>query len=177
MPLTANGKLDRKALPAPDGAAHAARGYEAPAGEIEMHLARIWAEALGLERVGRHDNFFELGGHSLAALRLVAQIASTFDVEVGVAALFMAPTIGEFAARVSKAETPLEPWTIVQIQPRGEKTRIIAINDTMRYYSLSAAFRCISRCEGGSEERKNRVGSKCWGVALRVGIQGECTGW
>ena len=137
LPLTANGKLDRKALPAPDGAAYAARGYEAPAGEIETRLARIWADVLGLERVGRHDNFFDLGGHSLAALRLVAQVASTFDVQVGVAALFVAPTIGEFAARVSKAETPFEPWTIVQIQPRGEKTPIIAINDTMRYYKLA----------------------------------------
>ena len=53
LPLTANGKLDRKALPAPDGVAYAARGYEAPAGEIETRLARIWADVLGLERVGR----------------------------------------------------------------------------------------------------------------------------
>ena len=137
LPLTANGKLDRKALPAPDGAAYAARGYEAPASEIEIRLTRIWAEVLGLERVGRHDNFFDLGGHSLAALRLVAQVTSTFDVQVGVASLFVAPTIGEFAARVSKAETPLEPWTIVQIQPLGKKTPIIAINDTMHYYKLA----------------------------------------
>ncbi|MQX45582.1 amino acid adenylation domain-containing protein, partial [Sinorhizobium medicae] len=65
LPLTVNGKLDRKALPVPDDDAYARRTYEAPQGEIETLLAGIWAELLGVERVGRHDNFFELGGHSL----------------------------------------------------------------------------------------------------------------
>ena len=69
MPLTVNGKLDRKALPAPEGDAYGERGYEAPQGEIERKLAAIWAEVLKVERVGRHDNFFELGGHSLLAMR------------------------------------------------------------------------------------------------------------
>jgi amino acid adenylation domain-containing protein len=135
--LTPNGKLDRKALPAPDDAAYAARSYEAPAGEVETRLARIWAELLKLDRVGRHDNFFELGGHSLVALRMVAQVRSTFGVEIGVAALFAAPTIKEFAARVSRTETPPEPWNVVKIQPLGEKTPIIAINNTMLYYNLA----------------------------------------
>jgi amino acid adenylation domain-containing protein len=137
LPLTPNGKLDRKALPAPDGAAYAARGYEAPAGEVETRLARIWAELLKLDRVGRHDNFFELGGHSLVALRMIARVRSTFDVQIGVAAIFVAPTIKEFAVRVSRSETPPEPWNVVAIQPLGEKTPIIAINNTMLYYSLA----------------------------------------
>ena len=64
LPLTANGKLDRKALPMPEGDAYASRGYEEPEGEIETKLASIWGEVLKLDRVGRHDNFFELGGHS-----------------------------------------------------------------------------------------------------------------
>jgi arthrofactin-type cyclic lipopeptide synthetase C len=72
LPLTPNGKIDRKALPAPDGAAFARREYEPPIGEMEENLARIWAEVLQLDRVGRNDNFFELGGHSLLALRLLA---------------------------------------------------------------------------------------------------------
>ena len=137
LPLTANGKLNRAALPAPAGAAYVVRGFEAPAGEIESHLARIWAELLKLERVGRHDNFFELGGHSLAALQLVSRVASTFGVQIGVAALFASPTLREFAIRVSRADMPLEAWNIVQIQPLGQKTPIIAINNTMMYSDLA----------------------------------------
>ena len=73
MPLTPNGKLDRKALPDPGEAAYARQSYEPPQGEVEQALAAIWAELLGVERVGRHDNFFELGGHSLLAVRMVIE--------------------------------------------------------------------------------------------------------
>ncbi|RUQ42982.1 non-ribosomal peptide synthetase, partial [Corynebacterium pseudodiphtheriticum] len=71
LPLTTNGKLDRKALPAPDGDALARREYECPEGEMELTLAALWQELLDVERVGRHDNFFELGGHSLLAVKLI----------------------------------------------------------------------------------------------------------
>ena len=71
MPLTPNGKLDRKALPAPEGDAYAMKRYEEPVGETESALAAVWAEVLKVERVGRLDNFFELGGHSLLAVRLI----------------------------------------------------------------------------------------------------------
>src|SRR5215831_14297542 len=67
LPLTANGKLDRRALPEPDGGAYLRHGYEAPQNELESQLAGLWAELLGVERIGRNDNFFELGGHSLLA--------------------------------------------------------------------------------------------------------------
>jgi thioesterase domain-containing protein len=137
MPLTANGKLDRKALPLPEDDAYVVRGYQAPVGEIESHLARLWAELLKLEHVGRHDNFFELGGHSLAALRLVARVATTFGVKIGVAALFASPTLSAFAIRVSEIDRPPESWKIVQLQPLGRKTPIIAINNTMMYYDLA----------------------------------------
>ncbi|MCG1019858.1 non-ribosomal peptide synthetase, partial [Mycetohabitans sp. B4] len=70
LPLTANGKLDRRALPEPDAGALAHQAYEAPQGELETTLAQIWAELLEVERVGRHDSFFALGGHSLLAVRL-----------------------------------------------------------------------------------------------------------
>jgi acyl-CoA synthetase (AMP-forming)/AMP-acid ligase II len=69
FPLTPNGKLDRKALPAPDQDALVSREYEAPVGDIETTIAAIWQELLRVERVGRHDNFFELGGHSLLAVQ------------------------------------------------------------------------------------------------------------
>ncbi|WP_347906168.1 phosphopantetheine-binding protein [Pseudomonas purpurea] len=76
LPLSPNGKLDRKALPAPGQESVITRGYEAPVGETEIALARLWAELLNVERVGRHDHFFELGGHSLLAVSLVGPVAS-----------------------------------------------------------------------------------------------------
>ena len=97
LPLTANGKLDRKALPAPEGAAYAVRGYEAPQGETEQTLAAIWAEMLKVEQVGRHDNFFELGGHSLLAVTLIARMRQA-GLATDVRALFAAPTLAGLAA-------------------------------------------------------------------------------
>jgi aryl carrier-like protein len=99
LPLTPNGKLDRKALPAPDGDAYARRGHEAPVGETEAALAEIWAELLGVERVGRRDNFFELGGHSLLVVHLVERMRRR-GLHAGVRALFVAPTLAELAAEV-----------------------------------------------------------------------------
>jgi long-subunit acyl-CoA synthetase (AMP-forming) len=101
MPLTASGKLDRKGLPAPDEGAYAARDYEAPQGEIESVLAKIWAEALGLERVGRWDNFFELGGHSLLALKLIERMRSE-GLQADVHTFFITPTIAKLAAGMEK---------------------------------------------------------------------------
>src|SRR5262249_23617890 len=74
LPLTSNGKLDARALSAPEGEAYVRRGYEPPVGETETWLARIWADLLKLERVGRNDNFFELGGHSLLAVQLLSRV-------------------------------------------------------------------------------------------------------
>lgn len=102
-PLTANGKLDRQALPAPSAAARTLQTYEAPRGELELKLAHIWSEVLRVERVGRHDNFFELGGHSLLATRLVSRIRSTLDAELSIRTVFEAPTVAELADRTTTA--------------------------------------------------------------------------
>jgi amino acid adenylation domain-containing protein len=99
MPLTPNGKLDRKALPAPEADAYAVHGYEAPQGEIERALAAIWGDVLKLDRVGRHDNFFELGGHSLLAVILIERMRRK-GLQVDVRALFAASTLAELAATV-----------------------------------------------------------------------------
>jgi aryl carrier-like protein len=99
FPLTANGKLDRKALPVPQEDAFAHEAYEAPLGEIEVILAGIWSELLGVEQIGRHDNFFALGGHSLMAVRLVSRIAAV-GAEIPLATLFASPTLKAVALAI-----------------------------------------------------------------------------
>nr|WP_285442818.1 non-ribosomal peptide synthetase [Burkholderia glumae] len=102
LPLTPNGKLDRRALPAPDAGAYASRPYEAPQGETEATLARLWAELLGVQRVGRHDHFFELGGHSLLALGLLARMREA-GLDADVRVLFGQPTLAALAAALDAA--------------------------------------------------------------------------
>jgi amino acid adenylation domain-containing protein len=98
LPLTANGKLDRRALPPPGLSSHASKTYEAPQGEVEEVLAGIWQELLHVERVGRSDNFFELGGHSLSAMKLVARVHDDLSTRLTISSLFKYPTIRELAA-------------------------------------------------------------------------------
>ncbi|NUT69468.1 non-ribosomal peptide synthetase, partial [Pseudomonas corrugata] len=106
LPLSPNGKLDRKALPAPDLTSVITRGYEAPIGETEINLARLWAEVLNVERVGRHDHFFELGGHSLLAVSLMERMRQE-GMEADVRTLFEQPTLSEYAAMTEKMEIVL----------------------------------------------------------------------
>ncbi|MBT0964258.1 phosphopantetheine-binding protein, partial [Denitromonas iodatirespirans] len=104
FPLTPNGKLDRKALPAPDEAAYVKRAYEAPQGEVEETLAQLWRELLGVEQVGRQDNFFELGGHSLTAVQLVSRIDTEFGVALELPRLFANPCIAQLDALIVEAQ-------------------------------------------------------------------------
>lgn len=101
MPLTANGKTDRKALPAPD-MTRDERDYIAPLGPTERVLAQVWADVLELDRVGRSDDFFVLGGHSLMASRLVAKASGAFDVQLPLRLLFEAPTVAAMAQRIDQ---------------------------------------------------------------------------
>jgi amino acid adenylation domain-containing protein len=97
LPLTANGKLDRRALPVPQADAYVTHAYEAPQGELEEILARIWKDLLKVEQVGRHDNFFDVGGHSLVAMKAVTRIAEQTAINVSIASIFRYPTIAMFA--------------------------------------------------------------------------------
>jgi len=100
MPLTSNGKLDRRALPPPEYESE--REYLAPRTEIERGLAAVFSEVLGREKVGVNDNFFELGGHSLLATQALTRIIEKFNVEVPFRQLFEAPTVGGLAEAVSE---------------------------------------------------------------------------
>jgi len=99
FPLTPNGKLDRRALPAPGDDDFARQNFEAPQGEIETALAAIWSELLGVERVSRHDGFFALGGHSLLAVRLMNRVTS-LGAHIPLSSLFASPGLSAFAAVV-----------------------------------------------------------------------------
>src|SRR5262245_34815918 len=98
LPLLPNGKVDRRALPAPIRARLELDGaFVAPRTPLEERIAMIWAEILGLERIGVHDNFFALGGHSLLAVRVIFQVSTSFRVDLPLRCLFEAPTIAELA--------------------------------------------------------------------------------
>jgi len=103
LPVNSNGKIDRKALPAPDlSLAASANEYVAPRTPLEEQLGTLWCEVLGVARVGVHDDFFALGGHSLLAVRLVAAIGRVLRVPVPLAELFQTPTIAGLAVRIDE---------------------------------------------------------------------------
>ena len=102
LPLTANGKVDRRALPAP-AALPAAADSTAPRTPVEEAVAAIWSDVLGLPAPGVHDNFFEAGGHSLLATRAVSRLRSAFQVDLPLQALFEQPTVAGLARRVERA--------------------------------------------------------------------------
>ncbi len=162
MPLTALGKVERKALPAPEGAAASEAEYVAPRTATEEMLAGIWGDLLSVKRVGVADNFFELGGHSLLATQLMSRVREAFSVEVPLRELFEQPTLGGLALAVEEAvlrgagvsAPPIVPvgregalplsfaqqrlWFIDQLDPHGS------------IYNSPVAFRLTGRLDVGA---------------------------
>ncbi|WP_248746007.1 non-ribosomal peptide synthetase [Pseudomonas sp. MWU12-2037] len=111
LPLTANGKLDRRALPAPGQDALASKAYEAPQGDTELAIAEIWKGLLHLDQVGRNDGFLELGGHSLLAVQLLSRLRRKLGARITLRELFDAPTVRGLASLVN-ASAPSEAQSI-----------------------------------------------------------------
>ncbi|MGD9007815.1 MAG: amino acid adenylation domain-containing protein [Desulfobacteraceae bacterium] len=128
FPLTPNGKVDRRALPEPDPAGcFTLENYAAPGTNMEKELALIWAEILGIPRVGIQDNFFDMGGHSLLAIRLTQRIEKVLGASIPVATLFKAPTIAEMAELID-GQTPDTFSPLVGIRPKKEKTPFFCVH-------------------------------------------------
>ncbi len=102
MPLTANGKVNRRAFPAPEASAISEGNFVAPRTPVEELLANLWAQVFSVEQVGVFDNFFDLGGHSLLAMRLISRVRDAFQVELSVRSLFESPTIAGLAEGIEK---------------------------------------------------------------------------
>ncbi|MFH5207317.1 amino acid adenylation domain-containing protein [Antrihabitans sp. NCIMB 15449] len=141
MPLNPSGKLDRKALPAPVFASEAA--FRAPSSPVEQAIADVFAEVLGVQRVGVDDSFFALGGNSLLATHVAARVGAALDTQVPVRVLFEGPTVGRLAALVEKhsgsgGRTPLTP------QPRPDRVPLSLAQQRMwflnRFEPDSAAY-------------------------------------
>ena len=122
LPLTANGKIDRRALPLPDFDSERLDKYIAPRTPMEEKLVTIWEKVLKVEQVGINDNFFELGGHSLLVTQLVSRVRDTFNIEIPLRDLFTAPTVSQLAASIEKLKQEnSKPTTIPAIIPRRKR--------------------------------------------------------
>ncbi|MEH2068927.1 MAG: amino acid adenylation domain-containing protein [Nostoc sp.] len=124
LPLTPSGKVDRRALPAPDLQSERQDKFVAPRNPIEELLAQIWAQVLKLEQVGIYDNFFELGGHSLLAMQLVSRIRNIFKVELPLRELFANATVAELARSLEQLQQHDLELSAPPILPRAKNTDI-----------------------------------------------------
>jgi len=142
MPLTPNGKVDRRALPAPAAADFVAQAaFAAPKDAVETRLVQIWEAVLGVQPIGVRDNYFELGGHSLLAVKLMDRIAEAFGKTLPISTLLQAPTIEQLAAILRQKES-LPAWScLVPIQTGVSKPPFFCIHGinggVVRFHDLS----------------------------------------
>ena len=186
LPMTPNGKLDRRALPAPQKTRPALEDlFVAPRTPVEETVASIWRQVLGLDRIGVDDNFFELGGHSLLAVRLFSEIEKAFGRSLPLATLFQAPTVEGLAERL-REEGWEAPWSsLVVIQGEGPTPIPVRTRRRGKHSGLlrsgaaagsgPAGVR-IAGAGAGREERPPDP-SRGHGGALHPGDPGGAAGW
>ena len=118
LPLTANNKVDRKALPPPDSAPPTTAGHVRPTDRMDVQMAVLWQQVFGTNHIGIHDNFFDLGGHSLKATQLFYMIEQVYGRQLPLSTLFQAPTIAALTSFLAQGQSP-SPWQfLVAMQPR-----------------------------------------------------------
>ncbi|PPJ02573.1 non-ribosomal peptide synthetase, partial [Nocardia nova] len=146
LPLTVNGKLDTRALPAPE---YAASGYRAPSTPVEEILTTLYAHTLGLDHVGIDDSFFDLGGDSLSAMRLIAAINTTLDTDLSVRTVFDTPTVARLASGIGRAGssrlprlTPVERPPVIPLSYAQQRLWFIdQLEGPSPLYNVAAALR------------------------------------
>lgn len=142
LPLTGNGKIDRRALPLPDASVSRGVSYVAPRNETEQQLADVWAQVLQVQQVGVYDHFFDIGGHSLAGMKMLALVHQELGVELSLKDLFQSPTVEGLAQVIASAEK----GTAISISPAKKQ-------DT--YPVSSPQNGCM--CSSSLKERKRAI--------------------
>ena len=139
LPLTVNGKVDRRALPVPVGERVAEDGYVAPRGAAEQVLAGIWSEVLGIDRIGARDDFFALGGHSLLGTRITTRVREAFGVDLPLRAVFEAPVLADQAERVLECVAGTAAGgPVLPLSPVGRSTPLPLSYAQQRLWALDA---------------------------------------
>jgi amino acid adenylation domain-containing protein/non-ribosomal peptide synthase protein (TIGR01720 family) len=184
LPLNRNGKVDRRSLPDPTPPEHTEDRYVAPRTDLERTLAGIWADLLGVPRVGVRDNFFELGGDSITSIRLVSRVLAVCGVTVSPRALFTTPTLAGFAGTVARARTEHIPvlvrdgaipqsfaqarlWFLDQFEPGGSEyvtAATVRLRGELDVPALAAAFTALVT----RHESLRTTFDECDGVGVQV---------
>ena len=145
LPLTSNGKVDRKALPPPDAGGQLRNRYIAPRTSVEKMLAEIWTDLLRVPKIGVDDNFFDLGGHSLLAIQLMHRVQKSVGRSLSLTAIFQAPTVAKLAALLSSASSSASS-PLVALSAAGSRPPLYCFDPTGRHIG---AYHALARSLDG----------------------------